>query len=441
LGFPGALPVTNHQAVNLALRAALALNCYIHPVSQFARKNYFYPDLPKGYQITQYAYPLAEAGFLEITPPEQSPRRIRIQRLHLEEDAAKSAHNEPWCEPECSYLDFNRSGTPLIEIVSEPDLRTPDEAGLYLKKLKQLLEYIAVSDCNMEEGSLRCDANVSLRITAGAPPGTKTEIKNLNSFRHLKRALAAEIDRQATVLSAGKTIIPQTLMWDDHRHQLRPMRSKEDAPDYRYFPEPDLPPLQINEVWIAQVKTQLPELPQAKLARFQTDYGLRAYDAEILCTDPDIANYYEAVLLSFPADPHLAANWVLTHVLAHLKAIQCSIRHFSVTPARLAELLHLIHDQTITSTSAKVVFREMTQVTTSATQLVAEKNLHQITDENELLPIIEDIKANFPDHVERYRNGQETLLGFFVGQVMGRTKGRANPQVTHRLLHDQLKLN
>ena len=437
LGYPGTLPVLNRGAVELAVRAALALGCTVHETSIFARKHYFYPDLPKGYQISQYDRPLATAGALELVLDDGATKRVGITRLHLEEDAGKSSHG-----PAGSLVDFNRCGTPLIEIVSEPELASPREAYLYLAALKQTLEYLDVSDCNMEEGSLRCDANVSIRPRGQVTLGTRTEVKNVNSFRYVEDALAFEIRRQAARLDAGEPIVHDTLLWDSARGEARPMRSKEESHDYRYFPEPDLQPLSVAPAWREDLRARLPELPGARAARFADRYRLPAYDAGVLTATRGLAEYFEAAAAHFP-DPKEVSNWVMGDVLklakARGEAIALEPEPRPVSPERLAELLHLKAGGRISGSAAKDVLEIMAETGRPAADIVAERGLEQVSDETALAGEIDAIVAAHPDEVAAYRGGKEGLLGFFVGQVMRRTKGRANPRLLNDLLKSRLE--
>ncbi|HXW13763.1 MAG TPA: Asp-tRNA(Asn)/Glu-tRNA(Gln) amidotransferase subunit GatB [Terriglobia bacterium] len=436
LGLPGALPVLNQEAVAMAMKTALALNCAINPRSRFARKNYFYPDLPKGYQISQYDEPLAENGWLEIDV-EGTRKRIGVTRVHLEEDAGKSLH-EGFPDSDCkSYIDLNRSGVPLIEIVSEPDLSTPDEAFEYLTRLKNLLLFLDVSDCNMEEGSLRCDANVSVRVAGASAYGVKTEVKNLNSFRFLQKALAYEIDRQIEIVDGGGTIHQETRLWDSREQRTYGMRSKEFAHDYRYFPEPDLLPLIITDEWKAQVRQSLPELPGARRQRFIREYALPEYDAGQLTLSKPLADYFE-VTARESGEPKLAANWVLSELLHLLNDANREITESPVSAAHLAELLRLIAKGSVTGKMAKDILAEMFSTGKTAGVLVSEKGLAQITDEGQIAKAARGVIAANPKQVEQYRSGKTATLGWFVGQVMKATRGQANPQMVQELLKREL---
>jgi len=436
LGLPGALPVLNQEAVTMAMRTALALNCAINPRSRFARKNYFYPDLPKGYQISQYDEPVASDGWIEIEV-DKTRKRIGITRVHLEEDAGKSLHEGFPDSDRKSYIDLNRSGVPLIEIVSEPDLRSPDEAFEYLTRLKTLLLYLNVSNCNMEEGSLRCDANVSVRVARAFDFGTKTEVKNLNSFRFLQKALAYEIERQIEILDGGGTIHQETRLWDSREQRTYGMRSKEFAHDYRYFPEPDLLPVVITEEWKAQVRQSLPELPDARRQRFMREYALPEYDAGQLTQSKPLADYFEEVAKG-SGEPKLAANWVLSEILHLLNETNREITDSPVSAANLAELLRLIHRGSVSGKMAKDLLAEMFSSGKAAGELVSEKGLAQITDADQIGAVARQIIADNPKQVEQYRSGKTSTLGWLVGQVMKATRGQANPQTVQEVLKNQL---
>ncbi|RMF94069.1 MAG: Asp-tRNA(Asn)/Glu-tRNA(Gln) amidotransferase subunit GatB [Nitrospinota bacterium] len=437
LGMPGVLPVLNREAVEFALKMAVATHCQIAPFSKFARKNYFYPDLPKGYQISQYELPLARGGYVEIFTP-AGLKKIGITRIHLEEDAGKLIHGENLDDPHSSYVDMNRCGVPLIEIVSEPDIRSPEEAREFLQELKAILEYLEICDGNMEEGSLRCDANISIRPRGAREFGTKTEVKNLNSFRHLQRALAYEAERQAMVLEEGGTVVQETRLWDASRGITLSMRTKEEAHDYRYFPEPDLVPLVVDEAWIARIRASLPELPGARRQRFVTEYGLPDYDAGVLTSSKALANYYEECVALFP-HPKTVSNWIMGELLRELKREDAPpIEQSPVPPAHLAELLQMIEKKVISGKIAKTVFEEMYATGKRAEVIVREKGLVQIADADQLSQVIDEVLARHPEEVAAYRQGKEKLLGYFVGQVMKATQGKANPQLVNKLLKEKL---
>ncbi len=436
LGYPGTLPVLNERAVELAVVAALALGCEVQRTSVFARKHYFYPDLPKGYQISQYDRPLATAGSLEIALDDGGRKPIRITRLHLEEDAGKSLHG-----PDGTRVDFNRCGTPLIEIVSEPDLASPREAYLYLSTLKRSLQYLDVSDCNMEEGSLRCDANVSVRPRGAKDLGTKTEVKNVNSFRYVEDALAYEILRQAELLEAGRAVVHETLLWDSVRGEARPMRSKEMSHDYRYFPEPDLEPLVVTPARVEEIRGGLPEGPAARATRFVEQYGLPPYDAGVLTATRGMAEYFEAVVARFD-DAKEVSNWVMGEVLRLANergaAVRLEPEAAPVTPERLASLLDLKASGRISGSAAKEILAGMVESGGDPAEIVRARGLAQVSDRDALGAEIDAVLAGHPDEVAAYRSGKEGLIGFFVGQVMRRTEGKANPQLVNELLKTRL---
>ena len=437
LGLPGALPVLNQAAVTMAMKAALALNCAINPRSRFARKNYFYPDLPKGYQISQYDEPLAENGWVDIEVAE-TRKRIGVTRVHMEEDAGKSLHEGFPDSERKSYIDLIRSGVPLIEIVSEPDLRTPDEAFEYLTRLKTLLLCLDVSTCNMEEGSLRCDANVSVRVEGATQFGTKTEVKNLNSFRFLHKALEYEIDRQIEILEAGGTIHQETRLWDSREQRTYGMRSKEYAHDYRYFPEPDLLPLVITDEWKAQVRESLPELPDARRQRFIREYALPEYDAGQMTLSKSLADYFEEAVKE-SGEPKLAANWVLSELLYLLKEANREITESPVSAVHLAELLRLIAKGSVSGKMGKEILAEMFSTGKTAGALVSEKGLAQINDEVQIAAVTQQVMARSSTQVEQYRSGKTATLGWLVGQVMKETRGQANPQLVQKVLKEKLE--
>jgi len=438
LGLPGALPVLTRPAVSLALRAALATQCAVHETSIFARKNYFYPDLPKGYQISQYERPLATNGYIEIPAGRGAFRRVPILRIHMEEDAGKLLHEGHSWSGEKSGVDFNRSGVPLIEIVSAPDLHSAEEAHDYLTALKAVLLYAGVSDCNMEEGSLRCDANVSVRPRGTETLGTRAEIKNLNSFRNVARAIDHEIARQSALVSAGGRVVQETRLWNADRGETFSMRSKEDAHDYRYFPEPDLPPLVVDDEWLREVRASLPELPAEKRRRFVAAYKLPEYDAGVLTLAPEVADYFETVARE-SGNAKAASNWVMTEVLRKVKDDDRPLAASLVPPARLAELVKLVDGGAITGTSAKVVFEKMWTGGEDARTIVEREGLAQVSDESAIESAVADVIAASPDQVATYRKGKTSTLGWFVGQVMRKTGGKANPQLVNALLKKALE--
>lgn len=432
LGLPGALPVLNRRAVELAVRASLALHAKIHERSVFARKNYFYPDLPKGYQISMYELPLATGGWLEFELAGVQ-KRIGITRLHMEEDAAKNLHEGFPDSARWSYIDFNRCGVPLIEIVSEPDLRTPQEAYEYLYTLKQILEYTDVSDCNMEEGSLRCDANVSVRLRGTEKFGTKAEVKNLNSVKFLQHALEFEIERQIGVLETGGTIPQETRLWNVAAGRTEPMRSKEFAHDYRYFPDPDLLPVKTSESSVAEVRNQMPELPDARRARFLDDYGISPYEAGVLTATQALANYFETNVRA-GAPPKAAANWISIEILRLLNESGSDIAECPVSPPALTELLGIVERGEITTASGKKVLAEMFSSGKTAAEIIAAEGLAQITDSTAIEKIARAVVAKSPENVAKYKSGNEGVFKFLVGQVMKETRGQANPQLVNEIL-------
>lgn len=433
LGHPGVLPVLNKKVVEFTVLMGLATNCKINKHSIFARKNYFYPDLPKGYQISQYEEPICENGFIEITPKNSLSKKIGITRIHMEEDAGKSIHDQS----SSTLVDINRCGVPLMEIVSEPDIRTPEEAYLYLNKIKQIVQYLGICDGNMEEGSLRCDANISVRLKGDKEFGVKTEIKNMNSFRNVERAIDFEINRQIELIEDGEKIVQETLLWDADSNEAFPMRSKEEAHDYRYFPDPDLLPVIVNDEWIKEIKSMLPELPEAKLKRFITEFSLPVYDAEILTQSKYLADYYETVT-SVTKDYKSASNWIISEVLAVVNEKKIDILDFPITPVNLGKLINLINDGTISGKIAKEVFNFMLIDNSDPVLIVKEKNLIQISDTGEIELIIKKIIDTNPDQVQEYRSGKEKVFGFFVGLVMKQSKGKANPKLVNEILKKKL---
>jgi aspartyl-tRNA(Asn)/glutamyl-tRNA(Gln) amidotransferase subunit B len=451
LGLPGSLPVLNRRALELAIRAALAINCTVHPRSRFARKNYFYPDLPKGYQISMYELPLATAGSLEITY-EGSTKRIGITRLHMEEDAAKALHEGFPDSDEKTYIDYNRCGVALIEIVSEPDIRTPAEAYAYLTTLKQVLEYTEVSDCDMEKGSLRCDANVSVRPRGAEKLGTKAEVKNLNSFRYLQHALEYEIERQIGVLESGGRVEQETRLWNLGAGRTEPMRSKEYAHDYRYFPEPDLLPVTVSDAWKERIRAEMPEFPAAKRARFlqwlslsfQSDRAVTPYDVDVLTATRARADYTERVMRAVHTDPEwsvewildaykLAASWIQTELLRRCESGQ-DIADCAVKPEALAELVNLIRSGEITAAIGKKVFAKMFESGKSAKEIIAAEGLGGQVSQADIERAAREVMEKHPENVAKYRAGNEGVFKFFVGQVMRLTRGQADPQAVNETL-------
>ena len=436
LGLPGALPVPNGRAVELGARASLALGCTVHETSIFARKNYFYPDLPKGYQITQFERPLATGGVLAVPGPDgEEERGVRIRRVHLEEDAGKSLHDRI---PERTAVDLNRAGVPLIEIVTEPDLRSPAEARAWLGRLKQLLEYVEVSDCDMEKGSLRVDANVSLRVAGTVGLGTKTEVKNMNSFANVERALAFEVERQAALLEAGGVVVHETLLWDADRGEARPMRGKEESHDYRYFPEPDLPPLRLAPERVARLAAERPELPAARAARLRAQYGLPAYDADVLTSTRAIADVYEAVAAE-AGDAKAASNWTMTEVLGWAKQQPGGVSALPVPAAWVGELVRLVAEGTVSGSAGKRVFQLMLEERERPGPIVEREGLAQVRDSEQVEGWVREVLAAHPDEVGRYRAGEEKLMGFLMGQVMKRSAGRVDPRQASALLAARLR--
>ncbi|OLC36873.1 MAG: aspartyl/glutamyl-tRNA amidotransferase subunit B [Candidatus Rokubacteria bacterium 13_1_40CM_4_69_5] len=437
-GMPGVLPVINHRAVEFGVRAALVFNCRINPACRFARKHYYYPDMPKNFQISQYEEPLAEDGWLEIDRPDGSWRRIGIQRLHLEEDVGKLVHEGPLATAQASLVDFNRSGVPLMETVSRPDIRAPEEAAAYLRAFRAVLVYLGVCDGNMEEGSLRCDANISLRRRGATELGTKVEIKNMNSFRNVQRALEFEAERQSRALEAGERIVQETRLWDADRGLTRAMRSKEYAHDYRYFAEPDLVPLRLDRTWVEEIRRNLPELPRARRQRFVTQYGLPAYDADLLTQSRALAEYFEAAVREFP-NAKVVSNWIMSELLRQLAADdERAIAASPISPARLAGLLRLIDDATISGKIAKAVFEKMFRSGEDAQTIVRREGLVQVADTAALEKMIDEVLAANPKPIEDYRQGKTAAAKALVGLVMKASGGKANPALVNQLLQEKL---
>ena len=437
LGLPGALPVLNRKVVEYAIRAGLATNCSIAPRSIFARKNYFYPDLPKGYQISQFELPICLAGHLDVEV-EGVKKRIGITRIHMEEDAGKLVHLDTMEAGEMSYVDLNRACTPLLEIVSEPDMRSPEEAIAYLKKLHQIVVYLGICDGNLEEGSFRCDANVSLMPIGADSFGTRAELKNINSFRFIKQAIEYEMERQADILDEGGKVIQETRLFDPTTGTTRSMRSKEEAHDYRYFPDPDLVPLVVGPDWIEEIRRTLPELPDAKRMRYVSELGLPEYDAEVLAASREIAEYFDACVALYP-QAKTVSNWVMGDLLRALKEDNREIADCPVTPGLLTDMLKLIENGTISGKIAKTVFDEMYKTGKAPAKIVEEKGLVQVTDTAEIEKIIDDVLAKESAQVEAYRSGKDKLFGFFVGQVMKASRGKANPALVNEILLKKLK--
>ena len=433
LGHPGVLPVLNKKVVEFAMLMGMACNCKINERSIFARKNYFYPDSPKGWQTSQYEEPICGYGFLDIKKSDGTEKRLGITRIHMEEDAGKSIHDIGYD----TYVDVNRCGVPLLEIVSEPDMSSAEEAYLYLTKLKQIITYLGICDGNMEEGSLRCDANISIRLKGETELGTKTEVKNMNSFRNVEKAIEHEIERQIEIVEDGGRIIQQTLLWNADTNEVAPMRSKEEAHDYRYFPEPDLMPIVISEEWKNEIQKQLPELPEAKRERFVAQYSIPEYDAAVLTTERNLADYYEKVV-AVTDDYKSASNWMMTDILKVLKDDKIDISQFVISPENLGKLIMLINNNTISGKIAKEVFPEMLKDNKDPEVIVKEKNLVQITDTSAIEGIVSQIVDANPKQVEQYLGGKESVIGFFVGQIMRESKGKANPQMVNELLKQKL---
>jgi aspartyl-tRNA(Asn)/glutamyl-tRNA(Gln) amidotransferase subunit B len=436
LGYPGVLPVLNAESVRMAVKLGLAINARIAPRSVFARKNYFYPDLPKGYQISQYELPIVAGGELDIELEDGSTRRIGITRAHLEEDAGKSLHEGL---PGVTGIDLNRAGTPLVEIVSEPDMRSAKQAVAYMKKVHTLVRYLEICDGNMQEGSFRCDANVSVRKAGADKFGTRAEIKNLNSFRYIERAINFEVARQIELIESGGKVVQETRLYDPDKGETRSMRSKEEANDYRYFPDPDLLPVVLDEKFIEAVRATLPELPDHKATRFARDYGLSAYDAGVLTASRELADYYEKVVRAVPREPKLAANWVMGEFAAALNKESLDVTAARMSPENLGGLMLRISDQTVSGNVAKVVFATMWSSGAVADTVIAEQGLKQITDASAIESEIDAVIARNPGQLADYRAGKDKLFGFFVGQVMKATGGRANPAQVNELLLRKLR--
>jgi len=435
IGMPGVLPVLNKKVVEYAVKMAIATHCRINGTSTWARKNYFYPDLPKGYQITQFAHPIAEAGYIDIEI-DGAKRRIGITRIHMEEDAGKSIHDDlsPF-----SYVDLNRAGVPLIEIVSEPDMRNTDEAVHYLRRLHEILVYLDICDGNMEEGSFRCDANISLRPKGEKEFGIRAELKNMNSFRNVQHALEYEIQRQRSILEGGDRVAQETRLWDVSQGVTHSLRGKEEAHDYRYFPEPDLVPVVISDAWREEIKNTLPELPVEKRARFVKQYGIPSYDAVVLTASRDLADYYEETA-RLCGRPKPASNWIMGDFLAHLNEDKLDVTASPVIPSMLAELINIKEDGTVSGKIAKEVFEDMWKSGKTPGEIVEEKGLVQITDTTELEKIVEGVLNAHQKQLEQYRSGKGQLFGFFVGQTMKATGGKANPKIVNELLKKKLPM-
>jgi aspartyl-tRNA(Asn)/glutamyl-tRNA(Gln) amidotransferase subunit B len=434
---PGVLPVLNRRVVEFAIRAGLATNCDIAPHSRFARKNYFYPDLPKGYQISMYEQPLCVNGWLEIVVDGET-KRVRLTRIHMEEDTGKNIHD---AQVAGSLVDFNRGGVPLLEIVSEPDLGSAAEAGAYLRALRSILQYLEICDGNMEEGSFRCDANVSVRPVGSSTLGTKVEIKNMNSFRNVERAITYELGRQARAVGAGERLVQETRLWDVEREETRPMRSKESAHDYRYFPEPDLLPLAVPQPWVDEVRASMPELPAVRRRRFERDHALSAYDADVLTQRKDVADFFEAAVAA-GGNPKETANWITTEVLRIVREEKLDdalvIRDWPLTPSQLATLARLVERGTINRNTAKGLLPRLLRTGADPEALVATEGLAQVSDRGALEHAVDEVLATHPEQVEQFRGGRDRVIGFLVGQVMKSTGGKANPQLVQELLRTAL---
>ena len=437
LGMPGVLPVLNRKAVEFAIKMALAVECEVKHKSVFARKNYFYPDLPKGYQISQYTEPVAEKGRLEIEV-DGAKKIIGITRIHMEEDAGKLLHGEGAQDAAFSFVDLNRTGVPLIEIVSEPDIRSADEAQAYLKALRDILVYLGICSGNMEEGSFRCDANISVRPVGTEKFGTRAELKNMNSFKFVKEAIDYEIQRQVALIESGGKVIQETRLFDSAKGITASMRSKEEAHDYRYFPDPDLLPLMVTDELINEVRSTLPELPRARRERFVSEYGIPAYDAGVLTASRDLAEYYEQAVKE-TGEPKLSSNWIMGELLRLLNEDNRDVKDCPISPNGLADIIKMVKGGQISGKMAKEVFEEMYKTGKTASDIVKAKGLTQISDEGELAKIVEEIVKNNPDNVAKFKAGKTTVLGFFVGEIMKATKGKANPQVINKLLKEKLE--
>ena len=436
-GMPGILPVVNRKAVEYAIKSALALNCQVLSRSIFARKNYFYPDLPKNYQISQYEEPLAQRGYLEIGT-DSARKRVGITRINLEEDAGKLLHSIGSREIDGSLVDFNRCGVPLLEIVSSPDITSPEEAYTYLTTLKNILRYLEVSDCDMEKGSLRCDANVSVRLAGKKELGVKAEVKNMNSFKAIQKALEYEVKRQIKALENEEKIVQETRLWDEKKERTYSMRSKEEAHDYRYFPEPDLVPLIVEKEWIKDIRKTISELPDIRRVRFIREYKLSEYDAGVLTAEKALADYFEQVVKAY-SNPKVVTNWVMVELLGRLNAVNKEVGESPVSPGQLAQLLKLMEKGTISGKIAKTIFEEMFNTGEDPQVIIQEKKLVQITDEKEISKIVEEVLKENPDAVEEYGKGKDKAIGHLVGQVMRKTQGKANPQLVNKILKNKLK--
>jgi len=434
IALPGVLPVMNLEAARLAVKFGLAVGAHINKRNVFARKNYFYPDLPKGYQISQMELPIVGYGEMEIDTPD-GVKKIGITRAHLEEDAGKSLHEDFQGQ---TGIDLNRAGTPLLEIVSEPDMRSPAEAVSYLRKLHSLVRYIEICDGNMQEGSFRCDANVSVRPRGQQEYGTRTELKNINSFRFVERAMEYEIERQIDILEDGGTITQETRLYDSDKHETRSMRSKEEAHDYRYFPDPDLPPMVLEDSFIEEVRATLPELPTAKKARFETELGLSSEDSNILTSTREIADFFESTLGATQAESKIVANWMSGELFANLNKSELEIQDSPISPAQFAQLLDRITDNTLSGKTAKQVFAGLWEQEGEVDAIIEAKGLKQITDTGAIEAIVDEVIASCPEQVQQFKDGNDKVIGFLVGQVMQKSKGKANPQMANKMLSDKM---
>jgi len=435
LGLPGVLPVLNKEAVMMAIKFGLAVNAQIQNNSIFARKNYFYPDLPKGYQISQFEIPIVSKGFLKIKVGDGF-KEIRITRAHLEEDAGKSIHDMFNSD---SAIDLNRAGTPLIEIVSEPDMTSADEAVEYLKTIHTLVKYLDICDGNMQEGSFRCDANISLKKSTDTKLGIRAEIKNINSFKFVEQAINYEIERQSEILDSGGEIVQETRLYDPAKNQTRSMRSKEEANDYRYFPDPDLLPVHIDEQDIKSIKSTMPELPEEKRIRFMRDYSLSEYDASVLITDKNLSLYFESVVQSKKLEPKNVANWILTDLLGLANKNRTAINEFPITPDRLEQLLIFVHDGIISNKQGKAVLEKMWNTSKTPREIIDSEGISQESNENEINKLVDKVLENHYKSVEEYMKGKDKLFGFFIGEVMKESKGKANPKIVNKILRERLK--
>jgi len=434
IALPGVLPVMNREAARLAVKFGLAIGAHINQTNVFARKNYFYPDLPKGYQISQMELPIVGLGSVTIDTAD-GPKEIGVTRAHLEEDAGKSLHEDYHGQ---TGIDLNRAGTPLLEIVSEPDMRSPAEAVAYLRKVHNLVRYIEICDGNMQEGSFRCDANVSIRPRGQEELGTRTELKNINSFKFVERAMEYEIERQIDILEDGGTIVQETRLYDSDKHETRSMRSKEEAHDYRYFPDPDLPPMVLEDSFIQEVRATLPELPEAKNARFVSDYGLSGEDASMLTNDRETANYFEQTAKNCDADNKIIANWMIGELFASLNKFDLEISASPIDPKQFAALLNRLQDNTLSGKTAKQVFAGLWEKEGSVDQIIETKGLKQITDSGAIEAIVNEVIAANPDQAQQFKDGNDKVIGFLVGQVMQKSKGKANPQMANQLLKEKM---